>query len=483
MDREPPPLLPLPSKRHLTWHEDDLTVFIHFGMNTFTGLSTGTGAEDPHLFMPADLDCEQWARESKTAGFKGIVLTAKHHDGFCLWPTQTTRHSVASCGWRHGKGDVVRDLASACRKYGLKFGIYCSPWDRNMDSRVNLEEYGSLYRQQLRELLSNYGEIYEMWFDGNNANVPNWDEIIQLVRSLQPEAIIKEGPRVRPVSSDVRWVGNEMACARLANWCVYPEPGNTGDETPIWFPVEADTSMVGRWFWADTLPLDIPTLMNFYYTSVGRGSVFLMNIAPDRNGKFNSATAHRLHEYAAAIRQIYELDLARLPEVSVSSSKVRGDEARFSADKVVDGDNSTYWATDDCITSAELVIDLGQPKDFNVIRIEEPIRLGQRIARYRIDYWDEQAAQWKCANDKGYTIGRRKLDRIPRIASSKVRITILESRACPLIQSVGIHLDEVSPSSHFDTTFANAEAASRSKMPEQTPITARSHELRLKQPR
>jgi alpha-L-fucosidase len=456
----------------------DLTVFVHFGMNTFTGCSTGSGQEDPDLFNPAKLDCEQWVIEAKRAGFHGIVLTAKHHEGFCLWPTKSTSFSVASSKWRDGKGDVVRETSDACRKHGLKFGVYCSPWDLHQNQHVTLSDYANLYKQQLRELLINYGPVYEMWFDGNHANIPDWNEIITLVRKLQPDAIIKEGPRVRPVSSDVRWVGNERSCALLKNWNVYPEPDIETDNERVWFPVETDTPLIGNWFWADTLPLDMPTMMNYYYTSVGRGSVFLMNIAPNREGIFEERTVARLHEYAAGIRQIHEPDYARMAGVTASASEVRCGNPRFGASRVIDGDPETYWAAHDAGASPSLngegawiEIDLGEPRDFNVIRIEEPILLGQRIARYRLDVWDETHKQWVIANDRGFTIGRRKLDRIPRRISSKVRLTILGSRSTPLISSIGVHLDEISPISHFDPAFANAEVSPQDKrMPPQEPI-------------
>src|SRR4051794_11335157 len=219
---EPPkPIEPVPLPRQLAWHNDELTMFIHFGMNTFTGLGTGKGDEDEKLFNPTQLDCKQWVRVAKENGFKGMILTAKHHDGFCLWPTKTTQHSVAKSGWKNGQGDVVREFTDACKELGMKAGIYCSPWDRSVsfyDS--DRPKYAEMYRAQLTELLSNYGPVYEMWFDGNKANVADWPNVIKVVRSLQPDAIIKQGPIVKPIEEDVRWVGNEQACALNANWRV-----------------------------------------------------------------------------------------------------------------------------------------------------------------------------------------------------------------------------------------------------------------------
>src|SRR6185295_18155951 len=199
--------------------------FIHFTVDTFTDREWGYGDENPAVFNPTALDCRQWARIAKAAGMRGLILTAKHHDGFCLWPTATTDHSVKASPWKGGKGDVVRELADACKASGVKLGIYCSPWDRSQTNYdTDKPAYAKLYHQQLHELLSNYGPVYEMWFDGNRANVADWPNIIQVVRTLQPNAIIKQGPRLEPILEDVRWVGNELACARLANWSVYPAP-------------------------------------------------------------------------------------------------------------------------------------------------------------------------------------------------------------------------------------------------------------------
>ena len=262
---EPPkPLEPVPSPAQLAWQEDELTLFTHFGMNTFTSRSTGLGNEDPKLFNPTALDCNQWARVAKECGFKGIILTAKHHDGFCLWPTATTEHSVKNSTWKDGKGDVVRELSDACKAGGIKLGIYCSPWDRNVTNYdSDKPAYAKFYQKQLGELLGNYGPVYEMWFDGNKASVADWPATIGLVRKLQPDAVIKQGARSEHILEDVRWVGNEQACANLANWSVYPPP-ETNSEKQIWFPVESDTMMVGHWFWDGTPPKDLPTLLNHY---------------------------------------------------------------------------------------------------------------------------------------------------------------------------------------------------------------------------
>jgi alpha-L-fucosidase len=448
----PAPLEPVPSDRQMQWIDDELTMFVHFGMNTFTGRGTGLGDEDAKLFNPTDLDCRQWANAAKENGFRGIILTAKHHDGFCLWQTKTTKHSVASSNWNEGEGDVVRELADACKESGVKLGIYCSPWDRSVsfyDS--DNPRYSEMYRAQLTELLSNYGSVYEMWFDGNKANVADWPNVIKVVRTLQPDAVIKQGPRVEPIEEDVRWVGNEKACAPIANWSVYPPPDEKTDANRIWFPVECDTMMNGHWFWDEDPPRDLPTLLNFYYTSVGRNSILMLNVAPDKRGKFSDACLARLHEFHQAITKIFGTDFAA--EKTATASNARDG---FPARNVLDGKKQTYWTTDDSVTTPSIEIDLGGDVEFNVLRYEEVIQLGQRVAEYKVEAFSD--GQWKQVAS-GKTIGHRKLDRIPRIKASKIRLTITKALACPVISSIGVHLDSVSPAEYFQPAMANMEVA------------------------
>jgi alpha-L-fucosidase len=459
---EPPKALaPLPSANQLAWIENELTLFTHFGMNTFTGRGTGLGSEDPKLFYPTNLDCRQWVRVAAETGFKGIILTAKHHDGFCLWPTATTKHSLASSDWKNGQGDVVRELSEACQAGGIKLGIYCSPWDRSMTNYdSDKPAYARYYHQQLTELLSNYGPVFEMWFDGNKANVADWENIIRVVRTLQPDAAIKQGPVLKPIREDVQWVGNELACAPLENWSVCPAPGSTNLETPIWFPRECDTMMNGHWFWDTNAPRDLATLLNFYYTSVGRNSMLLLNVAPDENGLFSDECVRGLHQFHDALQKIFGTDLAAGKKATASN--VRGNDSSFGADKALDGDAKTYWATDDGVTSAALEVDLGGEREFNVIRTEEMISLGQRVEQYQVEALVGGA--WKQISS-GTTIGYRKLDRFPKVKASKVRLTILNSRACPTIKSFGVHFDTVSPPESFAPANALLEIKKGTRAP------------------
>ncbi|HEX4264491.1 MAG TPA: alpha-L-fucosidase [Verrucomicrobiae bacterium] len=454
----PKPIGPLPSPAQLTWQEDELTLFAHFGINTFTGRSTGLGNEDPKLFNPSALDCGQWVRVAKECGFKGIVLAAKHYDGFCLWPTATTERSVKSSTWKGGKGDVVAELADACKAGGIKLGIYCSPWDRsvtNYDS--DKPAYAKYYQQQLTELLGNYGPVYEMWFDGNRADMADWPGVIGVVRKLQPNTVIKQGPRLENILEDVRWVGNETACAPLACWSVYPAPAQgspDNSQSAKWFPTECDAMMVGHRFWDGTPPKDLATLLDYYYTSVGRNSILMLGVAPDKRGLFSDGSVKRLHEFHDALEKIFGTDFAA--GKSGVASNVRGGDDAFNGDKALDGDKNTYWATDDGVTNAALEVDLGDEREFNVVRLEEMITLGQRVAEYKIEAWDDAAKNWKELNH-GYTIGYRKLDRFPKVKASKVRLTILQARACPAIKSLGVHLDTISPEEDFQPDKANHE--------------------------
>jgi alpha-L-fucosidase len=276
--------------------------------------------------------------------------------------------------------------------------------------------------------------------------------------------VIKQGPRLDPVTEDIRWVGNEQACAPLANWSVYPAPtaqsSAKNPESSQWFPVECDTMMIGHWFWDATPPKDLATLLNYYYTSVGRNSILLLNVAPDKRGQFSDESVKRLHEFHDALQKIFGTDFAA--GKTAVASNVRGHDPVFDADKAIDGDKNSYWATDDGVTNATLEVDLGGEQEFNVVRLEEMITLGQRVAEYKIESWVDGANDWKELNH-GFTIGYRKLDRFPKVKSSKVRLTILQARACPAIKSFGVHLDTVSPADYFEPAKANYEAKTTAK--------------------
>ena len=457
----PVPYGPVPSPKQLAWQENELTMFCHFGMNTFTGRSIGTGQEDPNTFDPTDLDCDQWVSVAKACGFKGFILTCKHHDGFCLWPTKTTKHSVAYSKWEDGKGDVVRDCSDACRKGGILFGVYCSPYDLNAPSfTADPPAYSKMYRQQLTELLTGYGPVFEMWLDGNHAgSIVQFPQIIATIRKCQPNAIIKEGPPLRPVIEDIRWVGNERAIAPLTNWSVFPPPTAKGEAAgAIWFPDECDIPMVGSWFWNDKPPLSLDRLLDIYFKSEGRNSELLLNVAPDKEGKLSDDSVKRLYEFHDALAKIFGHDLAAgKPAVA---SNVRGGSVDFCPANAMDGRDSTYWATDDGVTSASLTVDLGKPTQFNMIGVKEEIALGQRVEQYEVDALED--GKWTQVSS-GTTIGYRKLDRFPTVTATQVRLVIQKSLACPVISGFSVYDDTISPPESFQPANALQEVKPKHK--------------------
>jgi alpha-L-fucosidase len=448
----PRPLLPIPTARQLDWQRDELRLFLHFGVNTFTDREWGTGDEDPGVFNPTRLDARQWARVAKESGFRTLILTAKHHDGFTLWPSRYTDHSVERSPWKDGKGDVVRDLVEAVRVEGLKVGLYLSPWDRHEPCYGDEAAYNAFYLGQLRELLTDYGPLAEVWFDGAKGKdakdmVYDFDAYWALVRQLQPGAVIfsDAGP-------DVRWIGNEHGFAGSTNWSTYDRTKvgvgiggmndylNTGEAgAPDWVPGECDVSIRPGWFWhADQEPKTVNELIEIYFKSVGRGSVLLLNVPPNTEGLIADADAERLREFKAAVDRIFASNL--VSSASANASSIRGRSNLYSAARVLDGSMETYWAVDEGVTSALLELNLGTEKTFNVVMIREPIQLGQRVSAYRFEKW--QDGSWEPII-KGTTIGYKRLERLESATTTRrVRLTIQQALAEPLIAEVGLYYDE-----------------------------------------
>ncbi len=447
----PPPLpvMPIPTARQLDWQQRELAMFVHFTVNTFTDREWGDGTENPAVFDPTDLDVQQWVDVAREFGFRSVVLTAKHHDGFCLWPSRYTDHSVRSSSWRGGKGDVVGELAEACRKSGLRLGLYLSPWDRHERSYGDERLYNQFYLAQLRELLTSYGPLSEVWFDGAKGEGARhmhyfFQSYWALVRQLQPDAVIfsDEGP-------DVRWIGNERGSAGESCWSMLDrsrvsvgkaETGylNTGDpDGPQWVPGETDVSIRKGWFWhPDQSPKSVQELLDIYFHSVGRNSVLLLNVPPDRRGRVSEADVERLHEFRSALDAIFQRDLAAGSKGRADN--VRGGSADFAVEKSLDGRLETYWASDDDVRSARLEYDLGGVRRFNVSRLQEPIQLGQRVKGYRIQV--ETPSGWRTIVE-GTTIGYKKLDRFETVETRRVRLEILDARACPLLAGFGLYLE------------------------------------------
>ena len=417
---QPPP--PRPTPAQLAWQRDELAVFIHFGVNTFTDREWGDGKEDPAIFAPARLDARQWARVARASGFRAMILTAKHHDGFCLWPSATTAHTVARSPWRSGDGDLVREFVDACRAENLRPGLYLSPWDRNNPTYGDSPRYNDLYCEQLTELLSRYGPLAEVWFDGANGEGPNgrrqvydWPRVWSLVRKLQPDAVMfsDAGP-------DIRWCGTEKGIAGDPNWStvdpsLVPYPGATGPgvttalqhgnaDGTVWRPAEADTSIRPGWFYhpaEDSRVRTVENLVDLYFQSVGRNSKLLLNVPPTRDGLLHEADVSSLTGFHDRLRALFASDLTA------------GRELRWRA-------------TGERTAIAE--VDLGRVVTPGIIRLEENISRGQVIARYSISGLEGSA--WLTLAS-GTTIGYARLERIEPAAVRRLRVTIEEAVAAP----------------------------------------------------
>jgi alpha-L-fucosidase len=410
---------PVPTPAQLAWQRDELALFLHFGVNTFTDREWGDGKEDPQIFTPTALDARQWARAAKAAGFRMMILTAKHHDGFCLWPSSVTKHTVAASPFRGGNGDVVREFIDACRAEGLKAGLYCSPWDRNSPVYGDSPRYNDFFCDQLTELLTRYGQIDEVWFDGANGEGPNgrkqqydWPRFWSLVRRLQPNAVMfsDAGP-------DVRWIGNERGSAGETNWSTMnpdavPYPGadgpgiiaalQNGDPNgTVWRPGETDVSIRPGWFYhpaEDAKVKTVDDLVDLYFTSVGRNSKLLLNVPPTRAGL------------------LHETDVARLAGMREAlSTQFRENLAAGRA-----------WAG--CSASAAgamaCQMDLGRQQAISIIDLREDIATGQTVSTYRVEAVDSGSTSQPVVLGKGTTIGYRRLHRIPPTQVHSLRLVV-----------------------------------------------------------
>ena len=413
---------PHPTAAQLEWQRDELAMFVHFGMNTFTDREWGDGQEDPALFAPTDLDARQWARSARSAGFRAMILTAKHHDGFCLWPTKTTEHSVARSPWRGGAGDVVREFVNACAAEGLRAGLYLSPWDRHEHSYGDSPRYNDFYCAQLTELLTQYGRIHEVWFDGANGEGPSgrkqvydWPRTWALVRRLQPEAVIfsDAGP-------DIRWIGNERGVAGDPNWStvdpeVVPYPGASGDAVTqmlqhgdprgsVWRPGETDVSIRPGWFYhaaEDSRAKSPAELVELYFTSVGRNSKLLLNVPPTRAGLLRDGDVANLSGMHRRLQAVFATNLTAHRRAAWRATGMR---------------------------TAVLDIDLGRTVFVSVADLREDITHGQAVARYTLTGTDGDA--WRLLT-RGTTIGSRKLDRFTPVRVRRVRLSIDDAVAAP----------------------------------------------------
>ena len=460
---EPTPFGPLPTARQLTWHELEFYGFLHFTVNTFTDKEWGYGDETPDVFNPTAFDADQMVSVARDAGMRGLILTCKHHDGFCLWPSRYTEHSVRTSAWRQGKGNAVKDIAESCARHGIKFGVYLSPWDRN-HAGYGSQAYIAYYRNQLRELLSEFGELFEVWFDGANGGdgfyggaretrtidkhvYYEWEKTWELVRELQPNACMfsDAGP-------DIRWVGNESGFAGDPCWSTFSRdeccPGEANVDIlnhgalngRFWVPAECDVSIRPGWFYhaAEDDKVRTPqNLMTLYFQSVGRGASLLLNLPPDRRGLIHENDVRSLQEFRRQRDAIFATDLAR--GATATTSQTRGNDLRFAPANVCDGRRESYWSTDDTVTRPELVLALPAPVTFNVVSLREAIALGQRVDAFALDAWLNGAWQEIAS---AAAIGNRRLLRCAApVTTDKVRLRITRAAACPAIAELGLFLN------------------------------------------
>ncbi|MFD1874190.1 alpha-L-fucosidase [Hymenobacter bucti] len=453
----------VPSPRQLRWQQLELTGFLHFGMNTFSNKEWGDGTESPSLFNPTSLDAGQWVKTCKDGGIKQVIITAKHHDGFCLWPSKYTEHSVKNSPWKGGKGDVVKEVADACRAQNMGFGVYLSPWDRNSANFGDSAKYNNYFVNQLTELLTNYGRVDEVWFDGANGEGPkgkkqvyDFNRWYALIRKLQPTAVIAVmGP-------DVRWVGTESGYGRTTEWSVVPTEAqrqtnvaaNSQKEATfapkdrmeddlgsrakikdapalVWYPAEIDVSIRPSWFNHPTEDDKVKTpaeLFDIYTSSVGRNGVLLLNIPPAKNGLIAPPDIANLKAWKAAVNETFATNL-------LSGSKVSGTGAD-KATALLDTKYNTYWTTPGRDTTATLSFSLPKPQRFDLLQLQENIALGQRIESFVLEY--KSGAEWKTAV-AGTTVGYKRMLKFEPIQAQEVRLRITSSRLNPTLSAIGLY--------------------------------------------
>ena len=457
----PEPILPVPEPKQVEWQQMETYAFIHFGLNTFNDREWGYGDTDPKTFNPTNLDCEQWAQTLVKAGMKGVILTAKHHDGFCLWPFEGTDYSVKNSPWKNGQGNVVKELSEACKKYGLKFAVYLSPWDRHQ-ANYGTPEYLPYFYAQLHDLLTNYGPVFEVWFDGANGgdgwyggakdirtidrkNYYNYPRIYEMLDSIQPQAIIFSdgGP-------GCRWVGNEKGFAGATNWSflrkgeVHPGYDKSYElqyghpDGNQWVPAECDVSIRPGWFYhpeEDDRVKSPDQLVDLYYRSVGHNATLLLNFPVDRRGLIHpvdSANAVRFHEM---IQQQLKTNLVAGMTPKVSNE--RGGD--FVASALTDDNFDTYWATEDGVTTADIEFSFDTPTRMNRMMLQEYIPLGQRVKAFVVEYLDKNTWLPVKLNEETTTIGYKRLLRFETVETKGIRIRITDARGPLCLSNVGVY--------------------------------------------
>lgn len=450
----------LPSASQLAYHPMEMVGFIHFTVNTFTDKEWGYGDEDPAIFNPTEPDAEQWVKVAKDAGLKQLILTAKHHDGFCLWPSEFTEHSVKNSPYKNGKGDIVGEMVEACRKHGLKVGLYLSPWDRNHKD-YGTEAYITYYRNQLTELLSNYGEINEIWFDGANggdgyygganevrkidrSTYYDWDSTFALVKSLQPNISIfsDAGP-------DIHWIGNEHGFAGDPFWNMIKSDQlviggsntaylNSGDpEGDEWIIGQCDVSIRPGWFYHESQDSEVKSLnelLEIYYKSVGRGAVLLLNLPPDKRGLIHENDVRALSKFRQTLNESFNKNLLEGARIKATSTFEA--QPRFAAEKCLDPDMVSFWAAEKADEKPELVIDLDNTISFDRIVIQEPIAYGQRITGFEVYVMNND--NWELITTSS-TIGYKRILQLPLQQTGSLRFVFSGFNNIPAISNIEVY--------------------------------------------
>ncbi|XP_002523703.2 alpha-L-fucosidase 1 [Ricinus communis] len=456
--QKPPPLpiLPLPSAPQLQWQLTSMALFLHFGTNTFTDSEWGSGRADPSIFNPTQFNAAQWVQVAKDSGFSRLILTAKHHDGFCLWPSNYTDYSVKSSSWRNGTGDVVKELALAAKEAGIDLGFYLSPWDRHEASYGKSLEYNEYYMGQMTELLTRYGEIKEVWLDGAKGEGEKdmeyfFDRWFGLIRQLQPGAVIfsDAGP-------DTRWIGDENGAAGSTCWSLFnrsavkiggadPKYSQRGDPSGHdWVPAECDVSIRPGWFWhASETPKSAMKLLEIYYNSAGRNCLLLLNVPPNASGLISAEDIQVLQEFAQLRRSIFSYNIAKNKIALLSASSTRGGNgnSQFDPYNVLKEGIYTYWAPEENQYNWELHLELQELVAFNVLQVQEPIHMGQRIIEFHVEILED--GEWKKVIN-GTTVGYQRLLQFPTAVSQHIKFVVDKSREDPLISYLGIYMDQFS---------------------------------------
>ena len=451
--------LPVPSKQQLEWQQLETYAFIHFGLNTFNDMEWGYGDTPASTFNPSDLDCEQWVLTLKACGMKGVILTAKHHDGFCLWPTATTDYSIKNSPYKNGQGDLVRELSDACHKHGLKFGIYCSPWDRHQ-AEYGREGYVGLYHQQIEELASQYGELFEFWFDGANGgdgwygganetraitaeHYYDYEKARDIVWKYNPEAAIFGG-----TVPTLRWIGNEQGRAGTTLWSMYHPDYESLNNTKTlargfadgeaWLPAEVDVSIRPGWFYHENEDAKVRTpeqLMELYYQSVGRNANLLLNFPVNKEGKIPSVDSANAVRWYQSLQQEFAYNLLKDCKVQASNTRSK----RFSAQYVLDEEYTHYWATEDGINKAELVFEFPNPTVVGRVMLQEYIPLGQNVKQFTLSRYAN--GKWLPIEiqEELTTIGYKRLVRFEPVEMEKLRIRLVAAKGTLCLTHVGAY--------------------------------------------